>query len=155
MYFRFRTLLNHPAFAHVPFPIEPSVFEIDLLATLEHGYERRDSYSPNPDVRKEHSATVQLLECLVAETEQGEVCDLSDQQTAELFAYATVMIAERRFQAAYCPACGETYRASSVSEVDFGYEEKSPVVCGQKYECPQRHVLFVFVRVNRLAHSDE
>src|SRR5688572_8763277 len=124
MYFRFRTPRNHPDFAPIPFQVEQSVFEIDLLATLEHGYERRDSFSPNPDVdpRKVHSGTVQLLEWLVAKTEKGEVCELLDDQAAKLFNYATVMIAERQFQVAYCPACGENYPAGSVSEVDFGYE---------------------------------
>ncbi len=139
--------------ADLGFNVQRATFELDLLALLDFAYERRDFCGyvkdvPGQDPPAEELAaawtpTIQALELLVENTDQGNSSDPPEGHHG-LEDCIGPMVAEHKYRAVHCPACAKTYEASSVKEEDFGYEER--VVGGQRYVCPETHVLFVFIR---------
>jgi hypothetical protein len=57
------------------------------------------------------------------------------------------MVAERKYRAVICPVCSKRYSAGTIVEEDFGYEHS--IVGGQRYVCPDGHVVFVFIQFDR------
>lgn len=135
------------------FRVHPATFEFDLLAMLEFAYERKqfcwylkdvpDQDPPAEVLAAEWDPTIRALEELVAVTGQDKVADPPPGGWG-LERCVDPLVAERKYRAVHCPGCATAYAAGAVAEEDFGYEGR--VVGGQRYACPEGHVLFAFVR---------
>lgn len=138
------------------FEVQRATFELDLLALLEFAYEQRDFCEhrrnvPGQDVDTLVAAwhpTIEVLEDLVAKTAHGEIADAPsvDHSLSDCVA---PMVAERQYRTVNCPACSKTHDAGSVVEEDFGDDEG--IVGGHRYVCPEKHILFVFLRFDTRA----
>ena len=157
---RLTTIANQMFLRYTPtalddlgFKVGRASFDLDLLALLEFTYERRDfcghlegvpGQDPSADeLATEWTSTIHFLESLVANTDDGATVE-STSIGHGIDDCVPPMVAEKKYKVVRCPACDKTYGPSSVTEEDFGYEDR--VVGGQRYVCPEGHFLFVFLR---------